>query len=318
MKTFILPLSSYLKIDQNIAMAEFAKLGVPKWEMLLHWFSFPSFLEQFVEKARGPSLTFLFEELNKSNLTPDQFRTALRNKFSVLVNKTDLQIDAAWNAMCVVTDFTKAAFEEVKNLHDGKNINIAFMSNTNKLHHDAIVAQYGQEIPGDAPALSYNSGLHRTGPQFINDYIDSIKDMIPDQEVFVVYTPPPALPYPKLGMLNWLAAPLATWAATNGQNYVSKLNTMASLGKFTLVPSQNTKTQPNIAQTLSPYVEKEALQQDQKTIFELTEKTRGYTPRATTDVLANVGQSTEQVTFNNPVYGLGGDGAGKNNKPKNL
>lgn len=310
MKTFILPLSSYVKTDQNKTMDEFVKLGVPKWEMLLHWFAFPTFLEPYVQKVRGPSLTFLFDEFNKGNLSADQFRTELRNKFSVLANKTDLQIDAAWNAMCIVTDFTKDAFKEVERLHDGKNINIVFTSNTNRLHHNTIVDQYEQKIPGDAVAFSYNAGFNKTGPQFINDYINLIKD-IPDQDIFFVYTPPPALPYPKLGMLNWLAAPFATWAATNGQNYVSKLQNMASAGNFTLVPSQNTKTQPNIAQTLSPYVKQKELQATQQS-FELTDEPRGYTPSATRSFQTDAAQSAESFTLNNPVYGFKENGAGKN------
>lgn len=309
MKTFILPLSSYLKINQNKTMDEFVKLGVPKWEMLLHWFSMPTaYLEQLVAKVRGPSLTFLFDEFNKGNLNSTQFRTALRNKFSALANKTDLQIDAAWNAMCIVTPFTQAAFDEVQQLHDGKNINIVFTSNTNTLHHQAIVDAYGQKIPGDEVAFSYDAGFGKTGPQFLNDYLNLIKD-IPDQEIFVVYTPPPALPYPKLGFLSWFAAPFATWAASNGQNYVSKLQNMATTGNFTLVPSQNTATQPNIAQTLSPYVEKEAVQEKKESIFEF-KFDRKYTPKAAAISQTNPGQSLGQFTLDNPVYEE--DGAGKN------
>lgn len=309
MKTFILHLSSYVRTDQNKAMAEFVKLGVPKWEMLLHWFTFPSFLESWVMRARGPSLEFLFDELNKSNISVDQFRAHLRNKFSSLTNKTDLQIDAAWNAMCVVTDFTMAAFDEVAQLHDAKNINIVFMSNTNRLHHDAITAQYGNKIPGDEPAFSHISGLKKTGPQFINDYINLIKE-IPDQDIFVVYTPPPALSYPKLGALNWLVAPLATWAASKGQNYVSKLQTMASSGQFTLVSSQQTAAQPNIGQTLRPHVEEE-FKTTKQPEFELTSKTPQYTPSASADNTLHVEPTGENDLVPNPRYREDGSGKSK-------
>lgn len=316
MKTFILPLSSYLKIDQNKSMAEFVKLGVPTWEMLLHWFKFPSFLEQYVAKVRGPSLTFLFDEFNKGNLSATQFRTALRNKFSVLANKTDPQIDAAWNAMCIVTDFTMAAFNEVEQLHDGKNINIVFMSNTNRLHHDAITAQYGNKIPGDAPALSYDSGFQKTGPQFIGDYVNLIKQ-IPDQDIFVVYTPPPALPYPKLGMLSWLAAPFATWAASRGQNYVSSLNKMALSGNFTLVPSKQTAAQPNIAQTLEPFVKAQDLLDQKEPSVELEKKRElrfTLTPTAPFSDHLLGAAATDHYTVGNPTYE--GDEGNPENKNK--
>lgn len=255
MKYIILSLGTYVNTDQNRTINAFENLGVSKLEMFYQWFNLPVFLGgKILNKYRGPSLTTLFNEFNLGLLTPDVFKGYLKDKFPVLNTKTDKEIDDAWNVMCRVTNYTSEAFVEASRLHNGKDTIVILHSNTNPLHHKEIERQYQQEIPGEK-VFSYQSRY--TGIQLLKNYIESIKskgDVSPGDILFV-YTPPPAMPYPKLGLLNWILAPFASWAASNGQNYVNQLQKL-SQNNFTLVPTQATRTHPNILETVKDFMPK--------------------------------------------------------------
>ena len=248
MKLIILPLSAYVNTNQSRSIDAFARLGVSKTSMLFQWFALPGPLGKAIDWMRGgPSLTYYFEQFNLGKLSIEAFRAELRKKFRPLLNKSDEEIDAAWNAMCTVTDFTKNAFDESNSLlhYDKDGYQIIYTSNTNPLHATSISAQYNKAIPGET-VFSFNKGVN--GIKLLEALIKEKRQNHPElsaEDILFIYAPPPAMPYPKLDLLSWLIAPFQSWAAHNGQKYVSNLQKL-SKGNFTLVPNQATATEPNI------------------------------------------------------------------------
>jgi hypothetical protein len=278
MKIIILPLSSYVNINQSRAIRAFSQLGVSKWSILYHWISLPGYLGEKLNELRGDSLPTVFDWFNEGQLSPLEFRTALKRRFRALENKSDEQINAAWNAMCTVTDYSRDAFRQVSQLHDGENIKVVFHSNTNPLHLETIQNRFGQTIPGNH---CFSFVRNKTGISLLTDYIEELNRMYPGQispkDIIFVYSPPPAMPYPRFGLFSWIFAPFQSWAASKAQSYVNQLERLSE-NNFTLVPNQATKSEPNILKSVADYLPKPEFPAHRA--VGLTAAAQSYTPGA--------------------------------------
>lgn len=279
MKIVLLPLKAYLNISADRMYRAFIKdLKINKFALFYQRFELPWYFGKAFDLIRGISLPTLFDQFDTGLITPDQFRLELRNKFSSLANKSDLEIDKAWNKLYLVGEKACQAFKEAKQLHNNETLFVTFYGDTNILHHRSIKEQYdlvsGQInlIPGKL-FLSYLEGVK--GFQLIEKYTQ--KNPAPEKdknkekrkflklteespralphETLLIYTPPPAMPYPKLGRLCWVFAPRKSWLAYKEQAYYHDLVSLAKKNNFTLVPSQATINDPNIIQSLDTLVD---------------------------------------------------------------
>ncbi len=255
MKFILLSLDTYVNTNQNFAIDAFAKLGISKLSLLYHWIDLPGYWGKKLNAFRnGPSLLTLIDEFNQGLLSPTVFKNYLKNKFPILNSKSDKEIDAAWNAMCQVTDFTREAFDEATKLHSEENDTfVVFHSNTNLLQRNNIEKQYNNKIPGE-PLFSFD--YKTTGIDLLKNYVENLKSKkILPEDILVVYSPPPAMPYPKLGLLSWVFDPLGSWTAYQEQSFVTQLQNL-SKNNFTLVPTKATPTQPKIFDSVKDFMEK--------------------------------------------------------------
>jgi len=104
----------------------------------------------------------LFEDLEKGNITPEQFYDAFRAETNT--NLTNEEIKEAWNAMLV--SFSKERIDWLKKIKD--KYNIYLFSNTNQIHYDAIMELYKRDLGSDdfnlhfiKPYYSHEMGLRK-------------------------------------------------------------------------------------------------------------------------------------------------------------
>ncbi|RYU79535.1 HAD family hydrolase [Hymenobacter persicinus] len=110
----------------------------------------------------------LFDHLETGRLTPDEFRTGLRQHYNL--EATDAQLDAAWNAMLLDVPAERLAF--IAELR-AQGHQTALLSNTNQIHIEEINrrlrTQYGLQH-GIADCLdrvfySQQVGLRKPGDE---------------------------------------------------------------------------------------------------------------------------------------------------------
>jgi len=85
----------------------------------------------------------IFDELEKGNISPAQFRSGLRQWLSSDV--TDEQIDNAWNAILI--GFRAREIALLNKLKD--RYNIFLLSNTNEIHLSQVLNMIKMHPPGD-------------------------------------------------------------------------------------------------------------------------------------------------------------------------
>lgn len=228
-KIIIFPLGLAVDNQQQISVDAFARFGISKFAMLLHWIPLPRFLEQF----RGKSLPVLFDEYRRGDLNTHAFREAIRAKFPN-ADFSDANFDLAWNRMCVVTDKTREALHELKDLVEQEGHIVYLLANTNPLHVNYIQAQYGSNLPG-IPFFSFHQ--KKLGNDLLNQLYAQIKEQHPGfspDDIGLFYTPPKPFPYADLGRLAWLRAPFQKWFHSAAVQYVTRLLREA-VGKCTLL-----------------------------------------------------------------------------------
>ena len=221
-KVIILPLSLYMDNQQQRTVATFKAMGVGSLELFWHYLPIPKFLERFL----GKSLPTLFDQYRRGELTTEAFRQDIRQRFPNAQLNDDVAFDAAWNAMQVVTDTTKAAFKEAQTLVD-QGYQVYLLAGTNPLHIQDIKNKSGlAQLPGIA-YLSHEQ--KQLGRNLFTSLLRTIradhKNIKPDDIAFF-YTPPKD-PYPRLGKFAWLN-PLAI---VKNVEYLQARKYVASLQK---------------------------------------------------------------------------------------
>ncbi len=106
-----------INIDFQNAINEFVRLGIS---------NFDEYYSKFTQNK-------LFEDLERGNISPEDFRKILKESFDKPVS--DEQINNAWNALLLdIPPHRIKLLEEVK-----KNYRIFLLSNSNIIHYDDYV-----------------------------------------------------------------------------------------------------------------------------------------------------------------------------------
>jgi hypothetical protein len=231
-KVIILPVSLFMHNEQQKTVAAFQKLGISKLAISWHFLKLPKFLERF----RGPSLTTLFEQYRRGELTTVQFRSKIREKFPK-VRITNAAFDAAWNAMQTVTPKTIDAFKEAKELA-AQGYTVYLLAGTNLLHiHDIRQKANLNRLPG-IPCFSYQKNL--LGKDLFSQLLKDIRTEhkgIGSNEIAFFYKEPTN---PKAGFFDLIKK----YEYHQATQYVSKLKKeAASPNGFTLIRSLDTNDQ---------------------------------------------------------------------------
>lgn len=309
MKIILLPLKSYLNVNINRTYFAFIKeLKINPIALFYQWLELPWYFGEVLDLIRGISLPALFDKFDKGLITPTQFRTELRNKFSALANKTDADIDKAWSKMYIVDPKACQAFNEAKKIHNNETLFVTFYGDMNILHAQTIKEQYNQVteqinlIPGKL-LLSYLEGV--TGLELVAKYTQKEPLPILEQDqrkekskkpkiliaesprdfpakILAIYTPPPGAPYPKLGWIfSWIFAPWQSWIAYNKQVDHHNLVNLAKQNDFTLIPCQSTANAANLIQSVQAFVDINTKSTPRVTTLDFSnlQPSIGYTPR---------------------------------------
>ncbi len=252
-KIVVLPLGLYVNTQQQRSVDAFAKLGISKLSLLWNWLPLPSFLRRF----QKVNLTETFDKYRRGELTTKQFRTTA-NYFASPLKPKDF--DNAWNAQCVVTDYSRAAFEDIEKLQAQGAIVYVF-SGTNPLNVNHIEKQYGKKIPG-THFFSYQHGV--LGQQLIQALCEDIKTKHPEskpQDIAWFYSHPGPGPLPGWGFMRWILAPFKMWFYQKAHHEVATLQHLGQGNKrFTLFEQfkANTK-EPGIFKALKDFMKSATL-----------------------------------------------------------
>lgn len=93
----------------------------------------------------------LFDKLEKGQITPDEFRSKLREQLPNHVS--DGKIDQAWSAMLL--DFPKSRIDFIREL--GKKYTLYLLSNTNEIHYKQYIRDFKR-----AYGFEFNSLFQKT------------------------------------------------------------------------------------------------------------------------------------------------------------
>jgi glucose-1-phosphatase len=141
-----------INLDYERAYNAFRSLGIPN-------------LEEILSKSQQIGI---FDEFEKGNISPDNFRKELR-KISK-INTNDFDFDWAWNQLLL--DIPQRRLEKVIELK--KNFRVFLLSNTNKIHYDHYLADL-QKVNG------FNSFENIFEKAYFSHEINMKK---PDREIF--------------------------------------------------------------------------------------------------------------------------------------
>lgn len=218
-KVVIIPLGLVVDTNMQRTITEFNKLGVSKASILWHWLPLPNWLEKLT--GRSASLDVYIDSYKNGNITTEQFRKQMRLIFPQL-GTSDEAFDKAWNAMCVVTDVTRQAFEDADKLV-ASGITVYFLSSTNPLHTDHIRQTYGKVLPGNH---YYSYEKRRLGNALQGELLKEIKEKNPDikdTDIILYFKSPGPQPYPNLGAFSWIYAPFKMLAWHRANQFVNKM-----------------------------------------------------------------------------------------------
>lgn len=116
----------FLNINFQLTNTAFANLGV----------------DQFAEMFNQHHSNDLFERLEKGEISAPEFYEAFRKESGT--NISDDAIRNAWNALLL--DFPSERIEWLEQIK--KRYNIYLFSNTNQIHYDAFMADFGKTFAG--------------------------------------------------------------------------------------------------------------------------------------------------------------------------
>lgn len=235
-KVVILPLSLYMRNQQQKAEAQFKKLGVGSWSLFWQFLPLPKWLDSI----RGPSLPALFDQYRGGELTTRAFRDGVRKKFPE-ASLQDKKFDDAWNAMQEVTARTLDAFKEAKELM-AEGIDVYLLAGTNMLHIQDIKRKSKlRNLPG-IPYFSFEK--KKLGKDLFSQLLVDIRTQHPGikpEEIAFFYTEPVD---PQLSKFAWLYNPVKKYEYAQAKQYVSKLKKEAAgRNGFTLLKSRDLNDQ---------------------------------------------------------------------------
>lgn len=147
----------------------------------------------------------LFDEFEKGNITPEEFRNGIRQK----ANKpqlTDTEIDNAWNTIFLgIEDGNHELLLRIK-----EKYNTFLLSNTNQIHHN-FFSTYVEKTFGLKDNLSlfnqvyYSHLLNMRKPDAnIFEYVLQINNLIPSETLFIDDSPQHLATAKALGMHTYL------------------------------------------------------------------------------------------------------------------
>lgn len=211
-KIAIYHLSQFIKIEPMKTIAAFEAMGVNKYAMLFSlWWPWSG-------------LNTAIESYRLGHIDTETFKKEVGVLFPQTENHPDFE--AAWNAMCDVSDNTilHAIDAQLEN-----NTQVYLISSTNPLHFEHIQQAYGEKREGITAIVSYEEQV--TGKNLVSAVLNQIHEthpQIPNHEIEIFYQPVPDLPYPNLGVLNWLIAPVETWFHHQKEQYISAIESITS------------------------------------------------------------------------------------------
>ena len=149
----------FLTLNYQLTKDLFIKYGVPDFD------------EFFTQHHAND----LFEDLERGNITPEQFYDAFRKETGT--NLSNEEIQTAWNALLV--SFPKERIDWLRGIKE--KYNIYLFSNTNLIHYNAFMELYKRDLDGDdfnlhfiKPYYSHEMGLRKP-------YADSFLHIIEEQ-----------------------------------------------------------------------------------------------------------------------------------------
>jgi len=149
----------FLTLNYQLTKDLFIKYGVPDFD------------EFFTQHHAND----LFEDLERGNITPEQFYDAFRKETGT--NVSNEEIKTAWNALLV--SFPKERIDWLRGIKE--KYNIYLFSNTNLIHYNAFMELYKRDLDGDdfnlhfiKPYYSHEMGLRKP-------YADSFLHIIEEQ-----------------------------------------------------------------------------------------------------------------------------------------
>ncbi|MBN9289365.1 MAG: hypothetical protein BGO43_12215 [Gammaproteobacteria bacterium 39-13] len=231
-KVIVVPLSVYIKNNEQNSIEAFAKLGVSKLSMLWHWLPLPSFLRRFQQV----NLPRLMDQYRRGEVDSLAFAKAMQPVYPSL-RISMLKFEKAWNAHTEVTSFSKKAFDEIASLQK-QGHKVYLFSGTNPMDIRCIQKAYGKPIPG-SHFFSYKE--KKLGKELVDGLLDKIykeNPKIKPQDIAWFYAPAGVGPYPQWGWLAWFLAPFKKWFHSGAQKYVAGLQKQSQAKRgFTLVAS---------------------------------------------------------------------------------
>ncbi|MCB2197000.1 MAG: HAD family phosphatase [Bacteroidetes bacterium] len=126
----------------------------------------------------------LFDKLEKGQITPDEFRSKLREQLPNHVS--DENIDRAWSAMLL--DFPKSRIDFIQEL--GKKYTLYLLSNTNEIHYRQYIRDFKQTFGFEFNSLfkktyySHQVGMRKPEPE-IYEYLIRDSGINPQESLFV-------------------------------------------------------------------------------------------------------------------------------------
>lgn len=126
----------------------------------------------------------LFDKLEKGQITPDEFRSRLREHINKDVSNES--IDSAWNAMLL--DFPKQRIDFIQKL--GEKYNLFLLSNTNEIHYQKyskdFKSVFGFEFNSLFKKAYYSHQVGKRKPEpAIYEYLISDSGIHPHESLFV-------------------------------------------------------------------------------------------------------------------------------------
>lgn len=129
----------------------------------------------------------LFDQFELGNITPQEFRTSLKQMLDINY-ATDEQFDHAWNAMLL--DIPSSHINTVKSLKR-QGYDVFLFSNTNRIHYDALARICERDIdqdlfPGyfDKEYYSFIFGKRKPHPESFQTILNE-NDLLAAETIFI-------------------------------------------------------------------------------------------------------------------------------------
>lgn len=173
--------------------------AIDQQRTLEKWLALSKSPERVREFVREDIFEREFAQLEKGEITPDQFRRFLRERFAL--KSTDEEIDDGWNATLI--GLREESIPLVKSLK--KKYRLLLLSNTNQIHYHHFEPQCRSLFSlFDKRYLSFEMGLRKPDREIFEAVIRD-KNLIPEEAVLIDDSPENLVAPSELGILTYLA-----------------------------------------------------------------------------------------------------------------